>query len=194
MLLAAWKNQVGCMEVLTEAGADLDKASGHGNAPLIQAAANGHTAAVEWLLGRGADWRLAGNDDHPDGGKTALDCAKYNGEVEAVAALEAWIAEHGSVEEDSTEDLAAAARKEREKQLKKAKRPANEEAKARADMQPPAGSPWQVHEHEGKRYWWNSGKHSLCECSLPPACLDAILPGLACCRRDGRIGMDLPIC
>ena len=76
----------------------------------------------------------------------------------------------------------------------KAKRLARKEAKARANMPPPAGSPWQVHEHEGKRYWWNSGKHSLCECSLPPACLDAILPGLACCRRDGRIGMDLPIC
>jgi len=53
---------------------------------------------VEWLLGRGADWRLKSN-----GGQTALDCAKRNGEAEAAAALEAWIAEHGSAEEACAE-------------------------------------------------------------------------------------------
>ena len=42
----------------------------------------GHTAAVEWLLGHGADWRVI------DGwGKTALDWARQNGHAEAVAAL-----------------------------------------------------------------------------------------------------------
>ena len=54
----------------------------------------GDTAAVEWLLGRGADWRLTSKK-----GKTALDFAKAYGNPEAVAALEAWIAGHGSAEE-----------------------------------------------------------------------------------------------
>ena len=42
----------------------------------------GHTAAVEWLLGHGADWRVI-----DDWGKTALDWARQNGHAEAVAAL-----------------------------------------------------------------------------------------------------------
>ena len=54
----------------------------------------GDTAAVEWLLGRGADWRLTSKK-----GKTALDLAKKYSEAEAAAALEAWIAEHGTAEE-----------------------------------------------------------------------------------------------
>ena len=81
--------------MLVRAGADLVKASGGGTTPLIVAAFKGHsTAAVEWLLSRGADWRLTRVD-----GKTALDYAKEGGTSEAVAALEAWIAEHGSAEE-----------------------------------------------------------------------------------------------
>jgi hypothetical protein len=91
---AAGENQVGCLEVLCEAGADLDKATGGGWTPLIIAARNGRTAAVEWLLARGADWRLTNGN-----GRTALDWAKGCGQAEAAAALEAWIAEHGSAEE-----------------------------------------------------------------------------------------------
>ena len=43
---------------------------------------------MEWLLGCGADWRLADSDG------TELDNAKKKGHTEAAAALEAWIAEH----------------------------------------------------------------------------------------------------
>jgi ankyrin repeat protein len=53
------------------------------------AAARGHTAAVEWLLGRGADWRLTDRR-----GKTASDRAKEAGKAEVAATLEAWIVEH----------------------------------------------------------------------------------------------------
>jgi ankyrin repeat protein len=53
------------------------------------AAARGHTAAVEWLLGRGADWRLTDRR-----GKTASDIAKEAGKAEVAATLEAWIVEH----------------------------------------------------------------------------------------------------
>ena len=93
LIHATMKNQVGCMEALAEAGPDLDKAGVGGVTPLIQTVYDGHTAAVEWLLGRGADWRLADYD-----GKTALDLAKMFNKAEAAAALEAWIAEHGSGE------------------------------------------------------------------------------------------------
>jgi ankyrin repeat protein len=93
LLRAASQNQVGCMEILGEAEADLDKADKYGTTPLMAAAVNGRTAAVEWLLGRGADWRLTAKD-----GNTALGRAKANGpgmgRAEAAAALEAWIAEH----------------------------------------------------------------------------------------------------
>ena len=57
--------------------------------PLMVAAARGHTAAVEWLLGRGADWRLTDRR-----GKTASDRAKEEGKAEVAATLEAWIVEH----------------------------------------------------------------------------------------------------
>lgn len=77
------------MEVLADAGGDLDKANGAGFTPLMRAAISGHTAAVERLLVRGADWRLA---DDPE--KTALDWAKQWGHAEVAGALEAWIAEH----------------------------------------------------------------------------------------------------
>ena len=87
---AAMRNQVGCLEVLGEAGADLDKAEdGDGWTPLIIAAVHGQTAAVGWLLARGADWRLTDRV-----GVTALNYAKRRGKAEAAAALEAWIAEH----------------------------------------------------------------------------------------------------
>ena len=39
-----------------------------------------------------------------------------------------------------------------------ARRRAKKAAKARANMPPPAGSPWEVHEHEGRKYWWNRGE------------------------------------
>ena len=44
------------MEALVEAGADIDKASDIGDTPLIRAAEEGHTAAVEWLLEDHADF------------------------------------------------------------------------------------------------------------------------------------------
>ena len=96
------KNHLGCMGVLADAEADLDKADEDGDTPL----GYGYPAAVEWLLKRGADWRLTNND-----GKTALDNANEDGEAEVAAALEAWIAEHGSAEE-----VAEMQRKEKQRQ------------------------------------------------------------------------------
>ncbi len=40
-----------------------------------------------------------------------------------------------------------------------ARRRAKKAAKERANMPPPAGSPWEVHEDEGRQYWWNRGEH-----------------------------------
>ena len=91
---AAYETQVGCLEALCEAGADLDKAARNGRTPLIVAAMYGSTATVGWLLARGADWRLTDNY-----GSTALDWAKEGGEAKAAAALEVWIADHGSAEQ-----------------------------------------------------------------------------------------------
>jgi len=93
------RDEVGCMEALTAAGANLDKAGWNRCTPLIAAAAGGRTTTVEWLLSHGADWRLTDYGDDGDGDGTALECAKEAGEAEAAAALEAWIAEHGSAEE-----------------------------------------------------------------------------------------------
>ena len=73
---------------------------------------------MEWLLGRGADWRLADND-----GQTALECAKQEGEVKAAGALEAWIAERGSVAE-----VAEMQRKEKQRPLLDATRAGDGEA------------------------------------------------------------------
>ena len=28
------------------------------------------------------------------------------------------------------------------------------------NMPPPAGSPWEMHKHKGRNYWWNRGAHS----------------------------------
>ena len=85
---AARKNQVGCMEALCEAGADIDHADGSGWTPLMIAAAYGgrllydRTAAVDSLLARGADWRLTTKK-----GETALGIAKAQGKAEAAHAL-----------------------------------------------------------------------------------------------------------
>ena len=46
------------------------------------------------------------------------------------------------------------------------RRRAKKAAKARENMPPPAGSPWEVHEHEGRKYWWNRGEFF----TLQPAC------------------------
>jgi len=82
LYFAAQKNQIECMEALRSAGAELDKGNTIiGFTPLMRAAYEGHTAAVEWLLGRGADLGLKVTD------KTALDWAQEAGQKEMVDLL-----------------------------------------------------------------------------------------------------------
>jgi len=94
--IAAQNNRIKSMEVLVGAGAKIDKTTESGDTPLMIAAASGHTEAVEWLLARGADWRLK-----DDTGKTALETAWQqrfqSRRADGVAgALEAWITRNGS--------------------------------------------------------------------------------------------------
>ena len=86
---AAWFHQVGVMKVLVTAGADLEKPDGDGYTPLMGAAGSGANAAVEWLLGQGADWRR--KDDY---GRDALEWAKGHGKDGAAEVLERWAAAH----------------------------------------------------------------------------------------------------
>ena len=76
---------------LRQAGADLEKADNVGITPLIGADMNGATAAVEWLLARGADWRKIDHD-----GNIALDCAQtaHGMDSQAAKVLQAWVMKH----------------------------------------------------------------------------------------------------
>lgn len=53
------------MVVLAEAGADTEKADGNGFTPLIAAAYQGFSAAVEILPQRRADWRKTASSFMP---------------------------------------------------------------------------------------------------------------------------------
>ena len=81
------------MLALAEGGADLDKATHLGATPLMQAARNGHSGAVRRLLELGADHTAVGTG-WPYEGKTGLELAEENGEVEAAAVLREWVAAH----------------------------------------------------------------------------------------------------
>jgi hypothetical protein len=88
---AAWFNQVAAMDVLLEAGCDLEIADGDGYTALMAAAGSkkrsGCAEAVGWLLEKGADWQRM-----DDFGRTALQQAGKKGA--AKEALEAWAASH----------------------------------------------------------------------------------------------------
>ena len=100
------------LEVLRDAGAEVDKADENGMTPLMAAAYSSATGAVlRWLLEQGADWRLqATSGDYA--GETALGLAKRFGKAEAASVLAAWVSEHGSAEEAAAAAVAAAVTQE----------------------------------------------------------------------------------
>jgi len=100
---AAQANSVGCMEVLVEAGANINKVDTVGVTPLIGAAWDGHTEAVEWLLARGADWRLETVAVVPE---TALDRAG-NEQVKNQLAAKAAEEEAAAAEPEPADDDSA---------------------------------------------------------------------------------------
>jgi ankyrin repeat protein len=105
LINAAGYNQVGCMEALGEAGADLDKANVHGDTPLMMAMYKGHCHALSWLLRQGANWRL----NQGRGGRRRR-LSDTHGEVDNI--LDAWIADHkDAVFGGVNADLLAAAEK-----------------------------------------------------------------------------------
>ena len=91
---AARKNQVSTIEALAQAGAELGLADACEQTPMIVAAGEGNTAAVECLLRHGADWRRTFN-----GRYTALDAAQTEDRTETAAVLKTWAAEHGVARE-----------------------------------------------------------------------------------------------
>ena len=96
---AAGGQSVEVLEVLRDAGAEVDKADENGETPLMWAAGCGATGDVlRWLLEQGADWRLQATSG-AWAGETALGMAKREGEAEAASVLSAWVSEHGSAEE-----------------------------------------------------------------------------------------------
>ena len=82
---------------------------------------------MQWLLERNADWRVKatggywGSRSTSLEGKTALDLAKAEGNVEAAAALRAWAMEHGTLEPEP-EPLSAEEKAELEKTMRQAAR------------------------------------------------------------------------
>ncbi len=92
---AASMNQTAAIDVLCEAGADLELADTRGVTALISAAGHGATDAVRCLLGHGADWRRTF-----DGGTaTAKDAARTEGNSTTAAVLHAWEVKYGASKE-----------------------------------------------------------------------------------------------
>ena len=79
--LAAFIGHLQLMEILFEAGADVN-ATGRAGTPLFQAVVAMKGLAVDWLLTRGANVKYV----HPNG-ETALHIAAYAGDPSIVAAL-----------------------------------------------------------------------------------------------------------
>lgn len=75
------------VNVLLEAGAQVDRADRAGWTALMWAASHGHSTILRRLLESGASSIARGN-----GGKTALDLAKVTQKVECILALRAWSA------------------------------------------------------------------------------------------------------
>lgn len=80
--LAASYNNMNAMELLLEAGADIEGCEGEIAPPLCHAASSASSQAVEWLLVRKAMVNAAASD-----GKTALMSASFNGKAETVELL-----------------------------------------------------------------------------------------------------------
>ena len=93
LIFAAASNQLNIMEILVEAGADLEKAGSGGITPLMCADMGASTAAVEWLLARGSDWRTTDNL-----GATALKLTTTRNERDSEVAmvLQAWAVKHST--------------------------------------------------------------------------------------------------
>ena len=99
LFLAVFNNDVDALELLSNAGADLENEDPRGFRALHVAADFGKLDAMKWLLEKGVNWK------HKDRvcGKTALACAKEGAtdsgrQQDAVALLEAWAVDHGGIE------------------------------------------------------------------------------------------------
>ena len=93
--LAAWENQIGPMQALVDAGADIERSDANGFTPLIAGAYTGSVAAVQFLLQRGANARHTASGGMTEAGaecraRTAVDIAKLQFKPEAVEVLETW--------------------------------------------------------------------------------------------------------
>jgi hypothetical protein len=85
LIWAAGGNHVDTMEVLVEAGADIDTKNQSGYTPLMRAAGQGSLDAVKWLLDRGVDWRTT-----EPRGRTARDIAANHAQGEVAETLQLW--------------------------------------------------------------------------------------------------------
>ena len=85
LIWAAGGNHVDTMEVLVEAGADIDTKNQSGYTPLMRAAGQGSLDAVKWLLDRGVDWRTT-----EPRGRTARDIAANHAQGEVAKTLQLW--------------------------------------------------------------------------------------------------------
>lgn len=79
----AGPRDIGIVNALLEAGAQMNARSGEGGTPLHTAAFTGDAEVVELLLARGADPRIAGKD-----GKTAIDIARQRGHAALAERME----------------------------------------------------------------------------------------------------------
>lgn len=93
LYFAAKSNYPGCIKALIAHGADIEKTVGkRKTTPIMIAAFNGHSSAMECLLDAGAKWKKVDAD-----GQTVYYMAHDDGK----AALTGWVARHGT-EEDKT--------------------------------------------------------------------------------------------
>ena len=82
VLLAAWKNHPDVVEVLIDAGADMEVQDEHGHSPLHLACCSRALAVVKMLVRAGAGVRVTNN-----GGGSCLELAATNADTETVRTL-----------------------------------------------------------------------------------------------------------
>lgn len=87
--LASYLGDVGTIEVLIVAGANVDQQDAHGHTPLIRAVYGGHKAAVRMLLSAGADATIVDYFNQA----SALAIANKIGRLEIIDELKGYVGE-----------------------------------------------------------------------------------------------------